>query len=118
MKIPANATHKNLSLFGKDAKHNVCYIMGASGSGKSTIARNNRKNANIIHLDAYIDGSGAPKSIEFNAFLNKHGVDHREVSSYIKAGEWNKIDEFSDLIDRFGSYQYKKNDELYAKVFN
>lgn len=113
MKIPNNAEFKNLSKFGKDPKHNVCYIMGVSGSGKSTVARQNSKNANVIHLDAYIDGRGAPKSKEFNLFLQKHGMNHDDISKGLHKNNqdptiWAKVDEFSDLIDKFGEQQYKK----------
>lgn len=108
MKIPKNAMYKNLSSFGKDAKHNVCYIMGGSGSGKSTVARNNRKNANVIHLDAYIDGSGAPKSKEFNTFLKSNGMDHKKVTQFVRTGQWGEVDRFTELIDKFGEQQFKK----------
>lgn len=108
MKIPKSATHKNLSSFGKDSKHNVCYIMGGSGSGKSTVARENRHNANVIHLDAYIDGTGAPKSKEFNEYLLKHKMNPNAVSRFVKEGKWGKVDKFTDLIDKFGEQQYKK----------
>ena len=114
MKIPKSATIKNLSKFGKDPNHNVCYIMGMSGSEKSTVARQNSRNANIIHLDAYIDGKGAPKSKEFNSFLQKNGMDHDAISKALRKDRrnpktWENVDKFSDLIDAFGKEQYKKN---------
>lgn len=113
MKIPNNASFKNLNKFGKDPQHNVCYIMGGSGSGKSTVARNNRKNANVIHLDAYIDGRGAPKSKEFNSFLLKNGLHPDDIPNGLRKDPrnpkvWAKVDDFSDLIDKFGAQQYLK----------
>lgn len=109
MKIPKNSSHKNLDKFGKSPDTNVCYIMGTSGSGKSTVARNSgNKNTNIIHLDAYIDGRGAPKSKDFNAFLMKNGMNHKDVTSFVKNGKWDKVDDFTNLIDAFGKEQFKK----------
>ena len=109
IKIPKNAIHKNLDKFGIDPNHNVCYIMGVSGSGKSTIARNNKtKNTNVIHLDAYIDGTGAPKSKDFNAFLQKNGMHHTDVNKAVRSGRWDKVDKFEKLIDEFGKQQWSK----------
>lgn len=113
LKIPKNASHKNLHLFGKDKNHNVLYIMGASGSGKSTIARQNRKNANIIHLDGYIDGRGAPKSKEFNQFMRDNNLDPNDIPHSLRRDPrapetWAKVDKLGELIESFGQQQFSK----------
>lgn len=46
----------NLDKWGKDPEHNVCYISGYSGSGKSTTALSMKKPGDtVIHLDAYAE---------------------------------------------------------------
>lgn len=114
MIVPKNADCKNLSSFGKDADHNVCYIMGSSGSGKSTVAKNNSNSkTNVIHLDSYFDNPDGPKSREFNNFLASKGFDRKILYSAKVHGNdgafWSKVDRFGDLVQEFGKDQYKKN---------
>ena len=72
------AKGKNLNMWGKDANHNVLYVAGQSGSGKSTIAKAaGGKNTNRIHLDLYIDTNKdkANRDKDFNKFLKSKGKD-------------------------------------------
>lgn len=46
----------NINKWGQDSEHNILYITGVSGSGKSTIARSMADpNTNVIHLDSYFE---------------------------------------------------------------
>ena len=116
MKIPRNASHRNLEKFGKTPDTNVCYIMGTSGSGKSTIAKNNSSKANVIHLDSYFDNPNGPKSKEFNKYLRSVGFDPNSL--YKKPADrndkqawgkwWGNVDRLEQEIDNFGKQQFKK----------
>ena len=51
-----NADTQNLDKWGTDKDHNILYISGKSGSGKSTAALDmSETNTNIIHLDSYFE---------------------------------------------------------------
>lgn len=74
-----NAETANLEKFGKDREHNVLYIAGYSGSGKSTMASGiAKKNDKIIRLDFYADPVNREtrglRDKEFNQFLDKKGI--------------------------------------------
>ena len=85
------AETSNLDKFGKDQDHNVLYIAGYSGSGKSTMASAiARKNDKIIRLDFYSEpirkDTVALRDKEFNKFLDKKGIDHEKVANARKPG--------------------------------
>lgn len=109
-----DAYAKNLDKWGKDKDHNVLYVTGQSGSGKSTIAKAaNGKNTNRIHLDIYISTNKdkANRDADFNKFLESKGKDPGFVR-YAKDGtkeEFGKaLYEFEEYIEEFGRQQYGK----------
>ena len=51
-----NADTQNLDKWGTDKDHNILYISGKSGSGKSTAAlAMSDSNTDVIHLDSYFE---------------------------------------------------------------
>lgn len=117
----------NMDKFGKTPQHNVCYIAGYSGSGKSTTALGlKRKNDKVIHLDSYVDpGMDHLHDKEFNEFLKKNGVNYERIrfKQFQKAqnehkGEaeyWAQVDKFRDSIEKFAEEQYKLGNRVYVE---
>ena len=114
-----NSKHSNLEKWGKDEDHNVLYITGQSGSGKSTAAFGMKgKNVKVIHLDVFTypyPGPGGKKwrDREFVKFLNKKFptwekeiIKDRDLSS---KKYWKSVDRFNEVINQYGKDQYKKN---------
>lgn len=117
----------NMDKFGKDSKHNVCYIAGYSGSGKSTTALGlKRKNDKIIHLDSYSDpGMDHMHDKEFNEFLEKRGVNYENIrfkqlqkaqkEHKGEAAYWKQVDAFRDAIEKFSEEQYALGNRVYVE---
>lgn len=68
---------QNLKKFGKDREHNILYISGKSGSGKSTAALSMKdEDTDVIHLDSYFElrniNSRKNQNPNFNKFLREH----------------------------------------------
>lgn len=119
------AETSNLDKFGKDRDHNVLYIAGYSGSGKSTMASAlARKNDKIIRLDFYSEpirkDTVALRDEEFNKFLDKKGIDHEKVANAGKPGSdfwntgryWQQVDKIRDAIEEYGKEQYSKGNRV------
>ena len=118
----------NIEKWGKDADHNVLYISGYSGSGKSTSAINMAKrNDKIIHLDSYTEASNPEllkmQSREFNSFLNKKVPNWNKMTNATSTGEngslkrfseeyWDIVDEFREAIEEFGRQQFKNGSRI------
>lgn len=115
IKKPKKSVSKNLSNLWKTKDTNIYYITGISGSGKSTVALNNKdKNTSIIHLDSYFDNLNGPRSKRFNQYLNKNGFDYKKLINKPNSNEgwqeWGKnADKFESLLEEFGQDQFKKN---------
>lgn len=117
----------NMDKFGKDPKHNVCYIAGYSGSGKSTTALGlKRKNDKVIHLDSYSDpGMDHMHDKEFNKFLEKRGVNYEDIrfkklqkaqkEHKGEAAYWKQVDAFRDAIEKFSEEQYELGNRVYVE---
>ena len=106
---------KNLDKFGTDENHNVLYVTGLSGSGKSTITTQ-FDDVNKIHLDFYTEkGSNESKKEwqdkEFNSYLKKKGIDFDKIPDLAADAQekWALIDELSEAIVDFSKEQYNKN---------
>ena len=108
----------NMNKFGKDKNHNVCYILGASGSGKSTTALGlARTNDQILHLDTILERQNHGSiyhNKEFNNFLLKKKIDINKATdmSIDKKERYKEIDRIGDAIEEFGQEQYKKGNRV------
>lgn len=116
----------NVYKWGKDKNHNVLYITGLSGSGKSTVAEGLRdKDTNVIHLDYYTNvgkntiGARGFRDKEFNDHLKKHCPEFfkeydgempalSKLTPEQKKKFWSMMDKFQDSMVSFGREQYGK----------
>ena len=112
-----NADTQNLDKWGTDKDHNILYISGKSGSGKSTAAlAMSDSNTNVIHLDSYFElknksEANKNKNERFNNFLKKNGFDinslndgklfKNDINEYFK-----KVDKFAELSEEFGRAEF------------
>ena len=103
---------RNTELWGEDENHNVLYITGYSGSGKSTVTEELKdSNTIVIHLDLYFDEYYNPnaggKSSIFTEFLKKRNI---PIPNTIDKNEWASkkvLTRFENAIEDFGKYQFK-----------
>ena len=112
-----NAETQNLDKFGTDKDHNILYISGKSGSGKSTAAlAMSDSNTSIIHLDSYFElknksQANKNKNKRFNNFLKRNGFDANSLNdgklfkNDIKA-YFKKVDKFTELSEEFGRTEF------------
>lgn len=121
-----NAETANLEKFGKDREHNVLYIAGYSGSGKSTMASGiAKKNDKIIRLDFYADPVNREtkglRDKEFNRFLDKKGIDYKRVANAYKREKhtfyntgryWKEVDALRDAITEYSKEQFDKGNRV------
>lgn len=109
-----NARTANLDKFGKDANHNVLYILGASGSGKSTTARAiARKGDEVIHLDTIFERQNhgtIDENKNFKNYIKSKGINYNQASdlSIPRKERWKAIDAIGDQIEKYGQDNYKK----------
>ena len=107
-----NSKHSNLEKWGKDEDHNILYVTGQSGSGKSTAALGMKgKNDKTIHLDVFTDpypGPGGKKfrDREFVKFLNKKFPTwEKEIvkDKDLKSKKyWKSVDKFNEVLNQYG----------------
>lgn len=101
----------NMDKWGKDADHNICYITGLSGSGKSTIAKSFKdKDMDVIELDKYYIQENPKKgrNKNFDKYLKEKNI--KPPGDYKTQGEANNdlaYDKFEKAVDKIGKYQYK-----------
>lgn len=108
-----NSKVQNLKKWGIDRKHNILYISGKSGSGKSTVALSLKdESTEVIHLDSYfelknISSANKNKNSSFNSFLKSNGFDPSNLNDKkmfindIKA-YFKNVDRFQELSEKFG----------------
>ncbi len=115
-----NADTQHLDKWGTDKDHNILYISGKSGSGKSTAAlAMSDSNTNVIHLDSYFElknksEANKNKNERFNNFLKKNDFDanslndeklfKNDIKEYFK-----KVDKFTKLSEEFGRTEFNNS---------
>lgn len=114
-KYLGKAKTSNLSKFGKDANHNILYISGLSGSGKSTMAKQiARPNDKILHLDGYTEKNNRNvRNKDFDNFLRKKVPDYDQVyKKKFDKDYWNKVDQFRNAMIEYSKDEYKKGNRV------
>lgn len=117
----SNAKTQHLDTWGRDKKHNILYISGKSGSGKSTVALDMADNeTNIIHLDSYFEPHNLSEAKRnqnevFNLFLKKNGFDSSSLND--EKLFKNNIKEYFKKVDQFAKYTEIFAEEEYDKSF-
>ena len=98
-------------LWGKDKDHNVLYITGYSGSGKSKVTeRLKDSNTVVIHLDVYFDEYINPnaggKSKYFDEYLENHDIPAPNSLNEREKSDMNVYRKFEKAIEDFGKLQF------------
>ena len=118
-----NAKIKNMNKFGKDPDHNILYVTGVSGSGKSTVALGlANKGDTVIHLDGYSEVKNkdmhSVQNKKFNAYLDENVNDWREMYTNEELAKskspeyWSKVDRFYKAIQDYGKSEFKNGNRV------
>lgn len=96
----------NMDSWGSDPDHNILFITGYSGSGKSTIAESlKNKRTNVINIDIFMQSVGsfskAERDPEFSRYLKESDSDFYKISDPEKYGIKRQTREFGDLLQSF-----------------
>ena len=103
-----NAHVRNFDKWGKDRNHNVLYIIGASGSGKSTTALGlANDNDSVIHLDTLFENTAhgtSARNKEFEEYCMTKGIDVPKARNpnISKKDRWKVIDAIADQVEPYG----------------
>lgn len=113
----------NLEKWGADPEHNICYVAGYSGSGKSTTALSIKKPGDsVIHLDAYSEpdsgGTLTIRNAKFDQYLNRHVPNWKQMCNATRDGGngtmkrhspeyWKTVDSFRAALENFSRSQFK-----------
>lgn len=109
-----NAHIRNLDKWGKDRNHNVLYIIGASGSGKSTTALGlANDNDSIIHLDTLLEPTehgAVRRNKDFEEYCITKGIDVPKArnAKINKKDRWKIIDAIADQVEPYGRHCYNE----------
>lgn len=92
----------NLDKFGTTG-HNILFVTGLSGSGKSTFSLELAKktNSEVIHLDSYFEKSGVGNNPQFNKFLNSQGVNKTTMFKSDGKLEYSVSDKILPLLKKY-----------------
>lgn len=107
----------NLDKWGSDINHNICYITGISGSGKSTVAKSMAdKSTDVIHLDAYYEKNSIEKTNKaFDEYLSERGIKPPKQYDISKWSQVQVLEKFENALDSFGKSQFLKNRKVLAE---
>lgn len=118
-----NAKTANMESWGKDPTHNILYVTGYSGSGKSTMAKQLADpKTNVIHLDPYFEKmdknvAANIQDKEFGLFLEKNFPEYRTIAKAVKPERhskewWIKVDTLMEQTEKFAAKQFYDNKKV------
>lgn len=110
----------NFDRWGKDSDHNILWVTGLSGSGKSTTARSLLKeNDQLVSLDYYFGGFSKKEASKgqnknFNRYLDGKQPDWRDLFLETKTTnrDWSKVDNFVKNLKGFAKEEFKKGNKV------
>lgn len=115
------SSYANLEKWGNDKNHNVLYMTGISGSGKSTAALYlaKKKNAEYINLDSYLammseESRNELQNKAFNNYLDRNVKNWRNVTKGDKLN-YKVVDQIANALDDFGAEQYGRGKKVIAE---
>lgn len=113
----------NLDKWGKSPDTNTLYIVGYSGSGKSTTALSLKKKGDtVLHLDGYVE-PGSPSNIrneKFDRYLNetvpnwkqmKNATNNTSIKRHSKE-YWDIVDNFNKAITDYSKKEFKNGNRV------
>ena len=107
------ARASNLDKWGTSKDSNVLYVIGASGSGKSTTALGLAgKNDSVIHLDSITqDSKDVSMNKDFKKFCESKGVKIDDISNENLPinKRIKELDKVSNLVEPYGQKCYAEN---------
>lgn len=113
-----HAKVRNLDKWGKSPESNVLYIIGTSGSGKSTTAKGLAdENDQVIHLDTIFEKQNRgsiDRNKDFEEFLKANNVDISKASDFSipKEERWKTYDAIGDLVEKYGQRCFSKGSKV------
>lgn len=120
-----NARTANLDKWGSTKSSNTLYVVGYSGSGKSTTSlRLAKKGDTVIHLDGYSEmHDESAQNKKFNAYLDKRVPKWKQMVHATKEGSdkvmkrhskeyWDTVDAFRDAIEEYSKEQFSKGNRV------
>lgn len=118
-----SARTANLDKWGKDPQHNILYVTGYSGSGKSTTARQLADGkTNVIHLDPYFEKMDKNVALsiqdkDFNKYLEKNFPEYKTIANPAKGEKLSKtwfakVDTLMQHTEKFAAKQFHKNQKV------
>lgn len=126
-----NSYISNFEKWGKDENHNILYISGYFGSGKSTTALSLAKdNDKVIHIDAYSEptsgGTATIRNQDFDSYLDKFVPKWKQMTNATKMGRngmmkrhskeyWDTVDSFREALEEYGKLQFSKGNRVIAE---
>lgn len=111
-----NSSYANLDKWGKDRDHNILYITGISGSGKSTAAMYlaKKRNAEYVNLDSYTEMMSKESKNElqnksFNKYLDKNVPEWRNVLNDDGKLNYEIVDQMATASEEWSKELYSRN---------
>ena len=117
----SNSETANLDKWGKYREHNLLYITGLSGSGKSTVATYMADDGktDYINLDSYFGQMSPDKKVQwqskaFNKYLDKRVPDWKKMSN----GEhlnYDIVDKFAKALKDYSRIEFDEGKKVIAE---
>lgn len=114
-----NSSYANLDKWGKDQDHNILYITGISGSGKSTAAMYlaKKRNAEYVNLDSYTsmmskESMNELQNKSFNKYLDGHVKGWRNVLNNDGKLNYKIVDQMAKASEDWSKELYSQNKKV------
>lgn len=117
----SNSEAVNLDKWGKDREHNLLYVTGLSGSGKSTVATYMADDGitDYINLDSYFGQMSSDKKSEwqskaFNKYLDKQVPDWKRMFDGERLN-YDIVDNFAKALKEYSRLGFDEGKKVIAE---